>query len=57
MPSFWGKTSIDPTDTNKLVCPFHGLKFDIKTCLGTNTIYKKIKKYKVISEKPLIIEI
>mgnify|MGYP001163564034 FL=1 len=56
-PHFGGKLQLDPTDTNKLVCPFHGLKFDIKTCLGTNTIYKKIKKYKVISEKPLIIEI
>ena len=56
-PHFGGRLEIDDNDINKLVCPFHGLKFDIKTCLGTNNIYKKIKKYNVISEKPLIIEV
>ena len=55
-PHFGGKLELDKSDKSKLICPFHGLKFDIKTCLGTNKIYRKIKKYNVISERPLVIE-
>tara|TARA_Y100001970_G_C14083926_1_gene776234 strand:- start:650 stop:952 length:303 start_codon:yes stop_codon:yes gene_type:complete len=55
-PHFGGRLELDNDDRDRLVCPFHGIKFDIKTCLGTNRIYKKIKKYNIISENPLIIE-
>ena len=55
-PHFGGRLEFDNKDNAKLVCPFHGIKFDIKTCLGTNRIYKKVKKYKIISQNPLVIE-
>lgn len=55
-PHFGGRLEIYKSGLNKLICPFHGIKFNITDCTSDNKIFKKIKKYKIISRDPLIIE-
>jgi|TARA_B110000037_G_scaffold216065_1_gene274468 nitrite reductase/ring-hydroxylating ferredoxin subunit len=55
-PHYGGKLQVNQNNPNELICPFHGLKFDITNCTSSNNIFKKIRKYKVISNKPFVVE-
>lgn len=55
-PHFGARLEINKNNLDELICPFHGIQFNIKNCKSNNKIFKKIKKYKIISTNPLIVE-